>query len=162
MLLYVVSISLHVQRYLPVCKSVPESQSNGISVLGLPGIMMEDSCTIGTDFTNQYSVHLIRVVQVWLARFYKTGILQRIWSWWINSIQPIRICVVTRELTLESFRTENYSAKHTYARLQVYENVFARTNSDSNILATVEKADRVDFLEEDCSTSTGFHEEWNR
>ena len=66
---------------------------------------------------------------------------------------------MTRELTLESFRTENYSAKHTYARLQVYENVFARTNSDSNILATVEKADRVDFLEEDCSTSTGFHEE---
>ena len=44
----------------------------------------------------------------------------------------------------------------------VYKNVFARTNSDSNILATVEKADRVDFLEEDCSTSTGFHEEWNR
>ena len=36
---------------------------------------------------------------------------------------------------------------------------FAHTNSDSNILATVEKADRVDFLEEDCSTSTGFHEE---
>jgi len=50
---------------------------------------------------------------------------------------------VTREHTLESF--ENYSAKHTYAKLQVYENVFPRTNSDSNILATVEKADRVDF-----------------
>ena len=58
---------------------------------------------------------------------------------------------------MESFRTENYSAKQTYARLQVYENVFALTNS---VLATVEKADRVDFLEEDCSTtSTGFHEE---
>ena len=50
-----------------------------------------------------------------------------------------------RELALESFRTSNYSAKHTYARLQVYENVFARTNSDSKILATVEKADRVFF-----------------
>ena len=36
---------------------------------------------------------------------------------------------------------------------------FAHTNSDSNILATVEKADRVDFLEEDCSTSAGFHED---
>ena len=36
---------------------------------------------------------------------------------------------------------------------------FAHTNSDSNILATVEKADRVDFLEEDCSTSTGFHDD---
>ena len=36
---------------------------------------------------------------------------------------------------------------------------FARTNSDSNISATVEKADRVDFLEEDCSTSAGFHED---
>ena len=67
--------------------------------------------------------------------------------------------VVTWELTLESFRTENYSAKHTYAKLQVYENVFARTNSDSNILVTVEKTDRVDFLEEDCSTSTGFHDD---
>ena len=66
---------------------------------------------------------------------------------------------MTRELTLESFRTENYSAKHTYARLQVYKNVFARTSSDSNILATVEKANQVDFLEEDCPTSTGFHEE---
>ena len=75
----------------------------------------------------------------------------------INSIQPIRICVVMRELTLESFRTENYSAKHSYARLKVYENDFARTNSDSNILNTVEKADRVDFLEEDCSTSTGLY-----
>ena len=49
-LLFVVSISLHAQRYIPVCKSVPESQSNGISVLGAPGtsstqywfIMMED------------------------------------------------------------------------------------------------------------------------
>ena len=36
-LLDVVSISLHAQRYIPVCKSVPESQSNGISVLGVPG-----------------------------------------------------------------------------------------------------------------------------
>ena len=66
---------------------------------------------------------------------------------------------MTRDLTLESFRTKNYSAKHTYAILQVYENVFARTNSVSNILATVEKADLVEFLEEDYSTSTGFHEE---
>ena len=47
-LLYVASIPLHAQRYIPVCKSVPESQSNGISVLGAPGctqswfIMMED------------------------------------------------------------------------------------------------------------------------
>jgi len=51
-LLNVVSISLHAQRYIPVCESVPvpESQSNGISVLGVPGtsstqywfIMMED------------------------------------------------------------------------------------------------------------------------
>ena len=92
-----------------------------------------------TDFTCRNPIHLIHVVQVWLARFYKTGILQRIWSRWINSIQPIRICVVTRELSLESFRTKNYSAKHTYARLLVYENVFARTNSHSNILTTVEK-----------------------
>ena len=37
----------------------------------------------------------------------------------------------------------------------IYENIVVHTNSDSNILATVEKADRVDFLEEDCSTSTG-------
>ena len=59
-------------------------------------------------------------------------------------------------------QTEDYSAKHTYARLQVYENVFARTNSDSNILVTVEKTDRVDFLEEDCSSSTGFHEDKSR
>ena len=36
-LLYVVSISLHAKRYIPVCKSVPESQSNGISLLGAPG-----------------------------------------------------------------------------------------------------------------------------
>ena len=70
------------------------------------------------------------------------------------------MCVlVMRELTLESFWTENYSAKHTYARLLVYESVFARSNSDSNILATVEKADRVDFLEEDYSTSMGLHKE---
>ena len=49
-LLHVISISLHAQRYIPVCESVPvlESQSNGISVLGVPGstqywfIMMED------------------------------------------------------------------------------------------------------------------------
>ena len=53
--LYVVSISLHAQRYIPVLSEsesvpVPESQSNGISVLGAPGtsstqywfIMMED------------------------------------------------------------------------------------------------------------------------
>ena len=44
----------------------------------------------------------------------------------------------------------------------VYKNVFVCTNSDSNILATVEKADRVDFLEEDCSTSMGFHEDSSR
>ena len=36
-LLHVVSISLHEQRYLPVCKSVPESQTNSISVLGVSG-----------------------------------------------------------------------------------------------------------------------------
>ena len=177
-LLFVVSISLHAQRYIPAWESVPGTRyrSPRVTVFrysehqvpvvhNIGSSWWRTGCTTsstGTDFTNQDSVHLIRVVQVWLARFYKTGILQRIWSRWINSIQPIRICVVTRELTLESFRTENYSAKHTYARLQVYENVFARTNSDSNILATVEKADRVDFLEEDCSTSTGFHEEWNR
>ena len=33
----------------------------------------------------------------------------------------------------------------------VYENVFAHTNSDSNISATVEKAGGVDFLKEECS-----------
>ena len=33
----VISISLHAQRYIPVCESVPESQSNGISVLEVPG-----------------------------------------------------------------------------------------------------------------------------
>ena len=38
----------------------------------------------------------------------------------------------------------------------MYENVFAHTNSDSNILATVEKADQVDFLGKDGSTSAGF------
>ena len=38
----------------------------------------------------------------------------------------------------------------------VYKNVFVCTNSDSNILATVEKADRVDFLEEDCLHLPGF------
>jgi hypothetical protein len=32
---------------------------------------------------------------------------------------------------------------------------FAYTNSDSNILATVEKANWVTFIEEDCSTSVG-------
>ena len=41
----------------------------------------------------------------------------------------------------------------------VYENAFAHTNSDSNNLATVEKADQVDFSEKDCSTSVGFHED---
>ena len=41
----------------------------------------------------------------------------------------------------------------------VYKNVLARTNSNANILSGVEKADRVDFLEEDCSTSTGFHDD---
>ena len=56
-----------------------------------------------------------------------------------------------------NFKTKNYSAKHTpYARILVYENVFAHTNSDSNILATVEKADQVDFLGKDGSTSAGF------
>ena len=66
---------------------------------------------------------------------------------------------MTRQLTLESFLIENYwyaAAKHAYA---VYKNVFTRSNSVSNFLATVEKADRVDFLEYDCSTSTGFHED---
>jgi len=40
----------------------------------------------------------------------------------------------------------------------IYKNVFARTNS---VLATVEKADRVDILEDDGTTyiSMGFHEE---
>ena len=60
---------------------------------------------------------------------------------------------------MESFRTEKYGGKNTYAGLLVYKNPFTRTNSDSNILATVEKADRVDFLEEVCSTSKGFHKE---
>ena len=59
---------------------------------------------------------------------------------------------------MESFRTEKYGGKNTYAGLLVYKNPFTRTNSDSNILATIEKADQVDFLEEDSSTSTGFHE----
>ena len=31
-----------------------------------------------------------------------------------------------------------------------------------NILATVEKADRIDFLEEESSTSMGFHDDKNR
>ena len=35
----------------------------------------------------------------------------------ICSIQPIRICVVTWELMMESLRTENYTGKYTYARL---------------------------------------------
>ena len=62
--LYVVSISLNAPRCIPVCKSVPESQSNGIS-----------TGSTGSDFANQYSVHSIRVVQVWLARFYNTGMI---------------------------------------------------------------------------------------
>jgi hypothetical protein len=37
----------------------------------------------------------------------------------------------------------------------VYENILIRTNSDSDILAIVEKANQVDFLEEDYSTSVG-------
>ena len=82
-----------------------------------------------------------------------------------NSIQllviRITVCAVTWELTLESFRTENYAAKHAYARLLCQQQRFARTNSDSDILATVEKADRVDILEDDCSTSRGFHEDIN-
>ena len=36
----------------------------------------------------------------------------------------------------------------------IYDNIYARTNSDSNILATVEIADRVDFLEEDYSSTS--------
>ena len=36
------------------------------------------------------------------------------------------------------------------------------SNSDSTILVTVEKANQVDFLEEDCSTSAGFYEDLNR
>ena len=40
-----------------------------------------------------------------------------------------------------------------------YDNIFAFTNSVSNILATVEKANQVNFLEEDCSTLAGFHED---
>jgi hypothetical protein len=31
----------------------------------------------------------------------------------------------------------------------IYKNLFTRTNSDSDILVTIEKADQVDFLEED-------------
>jgi hypothetical protein len=125
-LLFVLSISLHAQRCIPVCKSI---RSPRVTVFRYSEhqvvhniVSWRTGCTTGTtgtDFTNQYSVHLIHVAQVWLARFYKTGILQQIWSRWINSIQPIRICVGTWELTLESFRNENYSAKHTYARLQV-------------------------------------------
>jgi hypothetical protein len=75
-----------------------------------------------------------------------------------NSIQPIRICVVTRELTLESFRTELFSKTYLRKTLSLRQRL-ARANSDSNILATVEKTDWVDFLEEDCSTSTGFHDD---
>ena len=78
----------------------------------------------------------------------------------VRIVVSLPTCVVMRELTLESSRTENYAAKHTYARLHVYKNSFARTNSDSNILVTVEKADRVDFSEDDCTT--GFHEDKNR
>ena len=59
----------------------------------------------------RYAVHIIHVIQVCLAWFYKTGILQKIWSRWVNSIQPIRICVVTQELDLESFRTKNNAEK---------------------------------------------------
>jgi hypothetical protein len=32
----------------------------------------------------------------------------------------------------------------------VYQNFFVHKNSDSNILATVEEANQVEFLEEDC------------
>ena len=39
--------------------------------------------------------------------------------------------------------------------------VFACTISDANILATVEKAYRFDFLKENCSASVGFHEDYN-
>ena len=63
------------------------------------------------------------------------------------------------ELTLKSFRTENCSAKIPTQDSKSTRTFVACTNSDSNILATVEKADRVDFLDEDCSTSTRFHEE---
>ena len=48
----------------------------------------------------------------WLACIYKTRILQPIWSRWVNSIQLIRICVETQELTLQSLRTENNAAKN--------------------------------------------------
>jgi hypothetical protein len=41
-----------------------------------------------------------------------------------------------------------------------YDNIFAFTNSVSNTLATDEKkANQVNFLEEDCSTLAGFHED---
>ena len=66
------------------------------------------------------------------------------------------------ELTLDSFRAENYSANIPTQDYISYETVFARPISDSNILATVEKAYGVDFLEEDCSTYTGFHDNSNR
>ena len=71
------------------------------------------------------------------------------------------MCSDTAGLTKESFWIENYAAKHTYARIEVYKNIFGCSNSDSNILVSncPEKSIRS-TLEEDCSTSVmGFHDD---
>ena len=69
-----------------------------------------------------------------------------------NSRSPIILYMWKRALTMEFFGQESLGLKIPAHDHYSDNDVLAHSNSDSDILATVEKADFVEFLDDDSST----------
>ena len=77
-----------------------------------------------------------------------------------NSCCPIILYMWKRALTMEFFVQEIIRLNIASQDYHSDDDVLANSDSDSDILETVEKADSVEFLEDDSSTLVGFEEEW--
>ena len=75
------------------------------------------------------------------------------WTW------PIKIFIVKRALTMEFFVQAIVRRKIESQDSYSDDDVSAISDSDSDVLLTVEKADIVEFLDDDSSTLAGFEEE---